>query len=115
MTLSEARQVLDRIHSLNSHGRDLELVVRVVDPGRVGGAPCAAIESIHAGFDWDAGKVIMMASRPLTLLSADDVSAINKSVAQGQSWHAYQQHRKMKDRIRELEQRIAELESAASA
>jgi hypothetical protein len=47
--------------------------------------------------------VLISIERALTGLSAADVEAIRTSVRQGSSWHAHQAHKRLRERIAELE------------
>ena len=105
MKLSEARQLLERI---GARGGDPDLVVRVQSEGGLGGTAAVAVTGIHAGIDWDSGKVLISTERALTGLSDADVEAIRTSVCRGGSWHAYQAHKLLRERIAELERQLAE-------
>lgn len=110
MNLSVSLARLQEIYNHSGSRQDtLNLVVRVHQPEAIGSTPCVAIASIQAGIDWDAGKVLLTADRQLTVLSPEDVAAINQSVKAGQSWHAYEAHKKMRARIAELESQLAAL------
>ena len=105
MKLSEA---LSRLECIRARGEDPELVVTVQSEGGLGGTPAVPVTGIHAGIDWDSGKVLISTERVLTGLSAEDVEAIRASVRQGGSWHAYQAHKRLRERIAELERQLAE-------
>ena len=109
MKLSEALPLLERI---GARGADPDLVVTVQSEGGLGGTPTVAITGIHAGIDWDSGKVLISTERALTGLSAEDVEAIRASVRSGGSWHAYQAHKRLRERIAELERQLAEARAA---
>jgi D-serine deaminase-like pyridoxal phosphate-dependent protein len=70
--------------------RPMRVVIRRNNPGGMSGHQTTEVGGIHAGFDWEAGRVILEPVKPMTELTPEDVAAIRKSVAQGQSWHAYQ-------------------------
>jgi hypothetical protein len=106
MKLSEARQLLERI---GARGGDPDLVVRVQSEGGLGGTAAVAVTGIHAGIDWDSGKVLISTERALTGLSDADVEAIRTSVRRGGSWHAYQAHKLLRERIADLERQLAEV------
>ncbi len=105
MKLSEALSFLERIRL---RGGDPELLVMVQSEGGLGGTPAVAVTGIHAGFDWDSGKVLISTASALTGLSAEDVEAIRTSVRQGSSWHAYQANKQLRERIAELERQLSE-------
>lgn len=106
MKLSEARQLLERI---GARGGDPDLVVRVQSEGGLGGTAAVAVTGIHAGIDWDSGKVLISTERALTGLSDADVEAIRTSVRRGGSWHAYQAHKLLRERIADLERQLGEV------
>ncbi|EDA7897953.1 hypothetical protein A4O06_19765 [Salmonella enterica subsp. enterica serovar Typhimurium] len=113
------RILLNRILSNNhSHRRDMDVMIVVHSPGSIGSTPSVEVQSIHAGFDWDSGKVLIFPAQPLTTLTPEQITDITDSVRKGQSWHAYQEYKKHKEQLEKLsieldaaKQRIAELES----
>lgn len=109
MKLSAAIEILERIRS---QGGDPELVVTVQSEGGLGGTAAVAVTGLHAGFDWDAGRVLISTAQPVIGLSAEDVEAIRTSVRQGSSWHAYQAHKQLRERIKELERLLSEATAA---
>lgn len=92
-------QVAELKSILECKADDIKVVIRVERPGSIGGTPCVEVESLHAGFDWDSGKLLIYPAKPLTALSAEDVAAIHESVSKGQSWHAYEAYKKQMARI----------------
>ncbi|EOU5903630.1 hypothetical protein ACOAC5_004167 [Escherichia coli] len=117
------RILLNRILSNNhSHRRDMDVTIVVHSPGSIGSTPSVEVQSIHAGFDWDSGKVLIFPSQPLTTLTPEQITDITDSVRKGQSWHAYQEYKKHKEQLEKLsieldtaKQRIAELEGNRTA
>ena len=105
MKLSEALPLLERIRA---RGGDPELVVTVQSEGGLGGTPAVPVTGIHAGIDWDSGRVLISTASPLIGLSAEDIEAIRASVRQGSSWHAYQAHKRLREKIAELERQLSE-------
>ncbi|QNJ57371.1 hypothetical protein Dolphis_65 [Pseudomonas phage Dolphis] len=77
------------------------LVVEVFSPGSIGGTPCVVVEHLQAGFDWDSGKVMLRTQQPVTVLTPEQVADIQTSARQGQSWHAYQAHKAMQEKLLE--------------
>lgn len=114
------RILLNRILSNNhSHRRDMDVTIVVHSPGSIGSTPSVEVQSIHAGFDWDSGKVLIFPAQPLTTLTPAQVADITDSVRKGQSWHAYQEYKKHKEQLEKLsieldaaKQRVAELEAS---
>ncbi len=105
-------------------GRPMRLVIRKKNPGGMTGHQTTEVKGIFAGFDREAGRVIIEPEHPLTELTAEQVEAIVKSVRDGTSWHAYQREKTLRERIATMESdwcaktevaalhaRIAELEA----
>ncbi|HFI7945529.1 hypothetical protein [Escherichia coli] len=110
MKLSKFSELVNRILSNNhSHRRDMDVTIVVHSPGRIGSTPSVEVQSIQAGFDWDAGQVMIFPSQPLTTLTPEQVADIADSVRKGQSWHAYQEYKKHKEQLEKLSM---ELEAA---
>ncbi|HFV3927891.1 TPA: hypothetical protein ACH9JZ_002640 [Escherichia coli] len=120
MKFSKFSELVNRILSNNhSHRRDMDVTIVVHSPGSIGSTPSVEVQSIHAGFDWDSGKVLIFPSQPLTTLTPEQITDITDSVRKGQSWHAYQEYKKHKEQLEKLsieldaaKQRVAELEAS---
>ncbi|EOS8624929.1 hypothetical protein ACNOY6_004806 [Escherichia coli] len=123
MKFSKFSELVNRILSSNhSHRRDMDVTIVVHSPGSIGSTPSVEVQSIHAGFDWDSGKVLIFPAQPLTTLTPEQITDITDSVRKGQSWHAYQEYKKHKEQLEKLsieldaaKQRIAELEGNFTA
>ncbi|MDI1378347.1 ead/Ea22-like family protein [Escherichia coli] len=123
MKISKFSELVNRILSNNhSHRRDMDVTIVVHSPGSIGSTPSVEVQSIHAGFDWDSGKVLIFPSQPLTTLTPEQITDITDSVRKGQSWHAYQEYKKHQEQLEKLsieldaaKQRIAELEGNCAA
>ncbi|EKF3394657.1 hypothetical protein OY653_004590, partial [Escherichia coli] len=119
MKFSKFSELVNRILSNNhSHRRDMDVTIVVHSPGSIGSTPSVEVQSIHAGFDWDSGKVLIFPAQPLTALTPEQITDITDSVRKGQSWHAYQEYKKHKEQLEKLSieldaarRRITELES----
>lgn len=110
MKFSKFSELVNRILSNNhSHRRDMEVTIVVHSPGSIGSTPSVEVQSIHAGFDWDSGKVLIFPAQPLTTLTPEQITDITDSVRKGQSWHAYQEYKKHKEQLEKLSM---ELEAA---
>ena len=107
--IADALAVLEHSKINGGMGKELQLKVKVFSPGKVGGSACVSVTGMYLGFDWDAGKILIHTDKALTALSPEDVAAIYKSINEGQSWHAYQQHKKQADIIKAHETEIAKL------
>ncbi|MVW26346.1 hypothetical protein GP657_22645 [Escherichia coli] len=120
MKFSKFSELVNRILSNNhSHHRDMDVTIVVHSPGRIGSTPSVEVQSIQAGFDWDAGQVMIFPAQPLTTLTPEQITDITDSVRKGQSWHAYQEYKKHKEQLEKLsieldaaKQRVAELEAS---
>ncbi|EAA4800163.1 TPA: DUF551 domain-containing protein [Escherichia coli] len=119
MKFSKFSELVNRILSNNhSHRRDMDVTIVIHSPGSIGSTPSVEVQSIHAGFDWDSGKVLIFPAQPLTTLTPEQITDITDSVRKGQSWHAYQEYKKHKEQLEKLsieldaaKQRVAELEA----
>ncbi|HDB9577279.1 TPA: DUF551 domain-containing protein [Escherichia coli] len=119
MKFSKFSELVNRILSNNhSHRRDMDVTIVIHSPGNIGSTPSVEVQSIHAGFDWDSGKVLIFPAQPLTTLTPEQITDITDSVRKGQSWHAYQEYKKHKEQLEKLsieldaaKQRVAELEA----
>lgn len=79
--------------------RDPDITILVHSPGSIGPSPSVEVEAIHAGFDWDAGQVMIYPAQPLTTLTPEQVADITESVRKGQSWHAFEAYKKHKAQL----------------
>ncbi len=110
MKFSKFSELVNRILSNNhSHRRDMDVTIVIHSPGSIGSTPSVEVQSIHAGFDWDSGKVLIFPSQPLTTLTPEQITDITDSVRKGQSWHVYQEYKKHKEQFEKLS---IELEAA---
>lgn len=123
MKFSKFYELVNRILS-NKHSqrRDMDVTIVVHSLGRIGSTPSVEVQSIQAGFDWDAGQVMIFPAQPLTALTPEQVDDITESVRKGQSWHAYQEYKNHKEQLEKLsieldaaKQRVAELEVSRAA
>lgn len=100
MKFSKFSELVTRIWS-NSlmQSRDPEVTIILHSPGSIGATPSVEIESIQAGFDLDAGQVLIYPTQPLTTLTPEQVADITASVRKGQSWHAFEAYKKHKAQL----------------
>ena len=108
LSLEAVIENLLSIQSMQS-SRPWRLVIKKTNPGGLTGHQTTEIESMYAGFDWEAGKVVLCPVKPLTELTSEQIEAIQKSVRTGESWHAYERAKKLHARIAELEAEVKEL------
>lgn len=100
MKFSKFSALVDRIWSNTlTQRRDPEITIAIHSPGSIGPSPSVEVEAIHAGFDWDAGQVMIYPAQPLTTLTPEQVADITTSVRKGQSWHAYEAYKKHKAQL----------------
>nr|DAK74226.1 MAG TPA: hypothetical protein [Caudoviricetes sp.] len=100
MRFSKFTELVTRIWSSSTtQRRDSEITISIHSPGSIGASPYVAVEAIHPGFDWDAGQVMIYPAQPLTTLTPEQVNDITESVRKGQSWHAYEAHKKHKAQL----------------
>lgn len=110
-TLDAALDHLQRIKAMPSRSR--RLVIRKFNPGGMTGHQTVEVDSIHAGFDWEAGKVVITPAEPMTVLTPEQVADITKSVRAGGSWHAYEARKSLRERALKAEASAAALMIAA--
>lgn len=100
MKFSKFTELVARIWSNpTTQRRDPEITIVVHSPGSIGPSPSVEVEAIHAGFDWDAGQVMICPAQPLTTLTPEQVADITASVRKGQSWHAFEAYKKHKAQL----------------
>lgn len=111
MMLDELIQKLTAIRDRQS--RTWEVLVVTQDQGGVGATPAQRIESVEAGFDWDAGRVLLRPAQPVVALTPEQIADIRTSVRRGGSWHAYQAHKRQAEEIQALRGKVTRLRSFA--
>lgn len=110
ITVEDALQILTATaNGTRPPSLPITLAVCVFRPGAIGGTPVSRIVNMAAGFDWDSSLMLLTPEQPLTTLTSDDVAAIRTSAKAGQSWHAYQAHKRSAEQIKELKKKIVAL------
>lgn len=107
MTDEDLKRLLDR-----PTGRPLgaiQMRVAVHRPESIGASPTVGIVSGAFGFDWNHGQFILVPDTELTTLNSTQVDEITASVRAGHSWHAYQEEKKLRRRITDLESQLTKL------
>lgn len=94
-------KVNELITTLSLLPGDKDVMIPVVTRGHIGASASVGIECVMQGFDWDSSRVFLHAEADLTDVTPEEVSAIIKSLQQGQSIHG------MKIAKRMVEQREA--------
>lgn len=111
LLLTHVIRILNEIAARAGHRLDTMTVQVIVHrPGSIGGTPTVHLKSIGAGFDWDAGKVMLRLTEDVSQITQEERDAIVKHARDGQSHRAYQDHQKIKalqDEVTELKLAIA--------
>lgn len=97
---------------LRASTRKLDDEVRIVAQARaptMGPRYTVGLLAAGYGIDWENGTFELVPATPLTVLTPGELEEIHKSMAKGQSWHAYQAWKKQDDRIKALEAELAAL------
>ena len=92
----------------------LQVVIPIHSPGALGGRHTVEVYTVAPGFDWEDGKLFIELTNPVTSLTQQQVDDITESVSKGQSWHAYQTHKEMTNKIKQLETQIEDLQAHIS-
>lgn len=98
------------------HRKPERIGIQVMFPeATIGPLPTVGVVNLCEGFDWDSGTMLITPERPLTVLTHDEVLAIQQSRAEGSNWH----HMKRLERFRLEDKRksaiITDLSSALLA
>lgn len=110
MKFSMFSEVVARLWSNPMHQRrDPEIKIVVHVPGCAGPTPSVPVVGIMAGFDWDAGQMMIEPAQPLTTLTAEQMADITASVRKGQSWHAFETYKKHRAEVDALKAQRDEL------
>lgn len=103
-------------------GGDRRITIRIQNVGGLSAHQTVDAERADFGFDWEGHQLVITPAVPLTTLTAEQLADIATSVRGGQSWHAYQVHKRYHEKEKALTaerdalaQRVKELEAAASA
>ena len=104
MKLSELHKLVTYRYDPN-HSQDQEVVIKVKLPySTVGGQPTVPVKSIHAGFDWDAGKFIIYPEEELTPSDRDFAEKMRK-MQDDLGW-AMSENRGLKAEIKKLKKQL---------
>ena len=113
MKLSELRDVVNRaVENHNQYGGDREVVASIVvrTVGTIGGTPTVNVKSIHAGFDWDSGKLLIYPEKDLRTIEADELLALRKA-SEKEGWAEYE-NRGLKAEVKRLQKQLKERNGA---
>ncbi|MDP4076229.1 hypothetical protein [Acidovorax sp. A1169] len=101
---------------LRASTRKLDDEVRIVAQARaatMGPRHTVGLHSAGYGIDWENGTFELIPATPLTVLTPEELAEVRKSMAMGQSWHAYKSWKKQDERIKALEAELATLRGRA--
>lgn len=100
MKFSELKQFID-LYDNRVYREDPEVVVKIKLPySTVGAMPTVKVKSVHMGFDWDAGKLIIYPEEELTPSDRDFAKQMREM--QERAAMADYENRNLKAEIRRL-------------
>jgi hypothetical protein len=103
MKLSELKKYVDRY--LEYERDDPEVVIQIKLPySTVGAQPSVGAKSVQMGFDWDAGKFIIVPEEPLTPSDRDFAKQM-KEMQERAGW-ADSENRRLKAELNQLKKKI---------
>ena len=109
MKFTELKRLVDLYHRPD-HYEDPEVVVRIKLPyDTVGGQPTAKILDAQMGFDWDAGKFILVTEENLTPADRDFANQMTEMQKRA-GWADYE-NRNLKAEVRRLKKQLKIQES----
>ena len=104
MKFSELKRVID-LHYRDGHYEDPEVVIQIKLPyTTVGAHPSVPLKSVWPGFDWDAGKFILVPEEQLTPSDRDFADQMKKM--QERAGMADYENRGLKAEIRRLKKQL---------
>ncbi len=79
---------------LPHNAENARITIRIQNPG--GLTMHQTVDAVSAGFgiDWEARQLVITPRQMLTTLTAEQLEELSASARAGQSWHAYQAHKK---------------------
>jgi hypothetical protein len=113
MNLKELKDQVDWLYE--TQGRSMHqlpesitvgIVIKTV--GTAGGTPVVGVKNIHAGFDWDNGKLLIYPESDVREIKADELLALRKA-NEKEGWAQYE-NRNLRSDIKKLTAKIALLE-----
>ena len=113
MNLTELKEQVDWLYE--NQGRYMHqlpesitvgIVIKTV--GTAGGTPVVGVKNIHAGFDWDNGKLLIYPESDVREIKADELLTLRKA-NEKEGWAQYE-NRGLKSEIKKLTAKIALLE-----
>ena len=108
MKVVKAIEALQRIANKNGSNREF-LELNLVIKGKITAiTPSIEIESIHEGFDFDVGKVLMKTSVEVSALTAEEKILMSTSLQEDGSLHLHNQRLALEAKLIEANALIAE-------
>ena len=112
MNLKELKEQVDWLYeSQLRHNypapEGVNVVIVVKTAGTVGGTPCVNIKNMHAGFDWDNGKLMIFPEKDLRSIEADELERLRKA-SDKEGWAQYEnvtlkrENKKLKEEVTNL-------------
>lgn len=103
MKLSELKKYID--HHPKYERDDPDVVIQIKLPySTVGARPSVGVKSVQMGFDWDAGKFILIPEEPLTP-SDRDFDKQMRDMQERAGW-ADSENRRLKAELNQLKKKI---------
>lgn len=91
---------------LPHNAENARITIRIQNPG--GLTAHQTVDAVRAGFgiDWEARQLVVMPRQMLTTLTPEQLEELAASARAGQSWHAYQAHKKHEAEKAAMQSRI---------
>lgn len=91
---------------LPHNAENARITIRIQNPG--GLTAHQTVDAVRAGFgiDWEARQLVIMPRQMLTTLTPEQLEELAASARAGQSWHAYQAHKKHEAEKAAMQSRI---------
>ena len=104
MKLSELHRIVNLYHR-DEHYEDPEVVILIKLPyNTVGSRPMVSVKNITMGFDWEAGKFIIMPEEDLTPSDRDFAKQMHDM--QERAYKSDYENRNLKAEIRKLKKQL---------
>jgi len=113
MNLRELKEQVDwlyenQMRSVHQLPESITVGIVIKTAGSAGGTPVVGVKNIHAGFDWDNGKLLIYPESDVREIKADELLALRKA-NEKEGWAQYE-NRNLKSDIKKLTAKIALLE-----
>lgn len=108
MNIIELKKIVDRLYETTKEYKELTNIgIQVKRVGSVAGTPLVNVKSIHSGFDWNAGKIIIVPETDLREINRDEIKSIQEKYDE-LGWKYYKinnlqrENKKLKEEIEKL-------------